>query len=45
MQKWRTQEFISGGFQQIHLWTEDRPLPSYFAKKDTSRVLCLFHLD
>ena len=26
-QQWRTQEFCSGGFQQIHLWTEDKPLP------------------
>ena len=46
-QQWRTKEFISGGDQEIHLWTEDRPLPLplYFTKKDVIRVLCLFHLD
>ena len=46
-QQWRTQEFCSGGIQQIHLWTEYRPLPLplYFTKKDAIRVLCLFHLD
>ena len=46
-QQWRTQEFCFGGVQQIHLWTEERPLPLplYFTKKDVIRVLCLFHLD
>ena len=46
-QQWPTQEFCSGGVQQIHLRTEDRFLPSTlsFTKKDVIRVLCLFHLD
>ena len=43
-QQWRTQEFCSGGVQQIHLRTENRslPLPLYFTKNDVIRVLCFF---
>ena len=46
-QQWHTQECFSGGVQQIHLRTEDRPLllPLYYTKKDLTRVLCLLHLD